>query len=95
MKPGSLVVYIGGQTTWDILYGTALSKDEIYMVEDIGFAQLGVPAVKKKALSLVERPGEVHAITMFREIQPPGSVDFEELMKVPVKEKEPSKIKSI
>lgn len=89
MKPGSLVVYIGGQTELDILEGYGLSKDEIYVVDLVGWAFLGRPAVKRRAISLVERPNEVHVIEMFREIQPPGTINFEELFKQP----EPQEVK--
>lgn len=87
MKPGSLVVYIGGQEAADVQEGYGLSKDEIYVVDKVGWFKLGYPPVKKRVISLVERVNEVHAIDMFREIQPPGTVDFEELMKAPIQEK--------
>ena len=80
MKPGSLVVYIGGQTAADIADGFGLSKDTIYVVDKVGFGYMGVPARKKRAISLVERPNEVHSICMFREVQPPDAIDFEELL---------------
>ncbi len=88
MKPGSLVAYIGGQEPLDILDGYGLNEDEIYVVDKIGWAMLGFPPIKTRVLVLAERPSEVHCITMFREIQPPGEVDFKEFFKEPTKEKQ-------
>lgn len=93
MKPGSLVVYIGGQEQADIDEGYGLSQDEIYVVDKIGWFRLGRPALNKRVISLVERPNEVHAIDMFREIQPPVTINFEELVQQKVHEKENIKIK--
>lgn len=88
MKSGSLVVYIGGQEQADIDSGYGLNEDDIYVVDKVGWFHLGYPPVKKRVISLVERPNEVHAIDMFREIQPPGTINFEELVKKSVETKE-------
>ena len=92
MKPGSLVVYIGGQTELDILDGYGLDKDDIYTVDKVGWTKLGYPLVKKRAISLLERHNEVHAIDMFREVQPPDTINFDELFKIKDSEKITSKI---
>ncbi len=78
MKPGSLVVYIGGQTQHDINNGHGLSKDVIYTVDQIGWNYFGTQ--RRDTLSLIERPNEYHERTMFKEIQPPSEVDIEALM---------------
>lgn len=86
MKPGSLVVYIGGQTSADVSKGFGLIKDELYVVDKVGWFMLGTPAKKRSVISLIERPNQVHDISMFREVQGPGEIDIQELFKVPLKE---------
>lgn len=78
MKPGSLVVYIGGQTPKDINSGYGLSKDVIYTVDKVGWNYFG--RQRRDTLSLIERPNEFHERSMFKEIQPPSEVDIEALM---------------
>lgn len=85
MKPGSLVVYIGGQTPHDIKNGHGLSKDEIYTVDQIGWNYFGLD--RRDTLSLIERPNEYHERAMFKEIQPPTSVNIEALMQEAVEKK--------
>lgn len=85
IKPGSLVVYIGGLTEWDIAAGYNLDSDVIYQVDQVGRAMSDDPIVyenlkDKKALNLVERPGEIYLVNLFREVQPPDAVNLEELM---------------
>lgn len=91
MKPGSLVVYIGGQTLNDIQNGYGLSEDVIYTVDKIGWNYFGTQ--KRDTLSLIERPNEFHERSMFKEIQPPSEVDIEALMKEATSEK--TKLKEV
>lgn len=80
MKPGSLVVYIGGQTQGDISAGCGLSKDVVYEVDQVGYGM--VNGRKMRCLTLVERgPMEYHLVRLFREVQGPGAVDISELMR--------------
>ena len=86
IKPGSLVVYIGGQYKADIDAGLGLSRDVIYEVKRKGWALLSRRQVK--CIWLQERPNEHHAIGMFREVQPPGTINFEELLSHPLPKKD-------
>lgn len=81
IQPGSLVVYIGGQYKADIDAGLGLSRDVIYEVKKKGWALLNRKQVK--CIWLQERPNEHHAIGMFREVQGPGTINFEELLSQP------------
>jgi len=85
MKPGSLVVYIGGQTGYDVERGYGLDPDVVYEVHAVGHRVIN--GKKVRCLELVEMRDVSHAMRKFREVQPPGSIDFEELMKQPEAEK--------
>ena len=86
MKPGSLVMYIGGQTGYDVERGYGLDPDRVYEVYAVGHRVIN--GKKLKCLEIVEMPNVSHMMRKFREVQPPGIVDIEELMKAPEKTKE-------
>jgi hypothetical protein len=93
MQSGSLVVYIGGLSVWDIEAGCYLDPDVIYQVDQVGRPQtddiiLYEQVKDKKMLSLIERPGEIYLVTMFREVMPPDEINLESLMDECVVKKE-------
>jgi hypothetical protein len=81
MKPGSLVVYIGGQSDYDVQLGYGLDKGAIYEVMNKGTRTIN--GRKLSCVELVEMPDVSHLTKKFREVQPPDSVDMEELLKEP------------
>ena len=76
MQPGSLVMYVGGQKNGDIEKGLGLETDKIYLVQKIGIGKFGSPAVRKRAVVLAERPGQIHNIKLFKEVQAPFDLSF-------------------
>ncbi len=85
MKPGSLVVYVGGQTPYDLECGYGLDPDAIYEVKMVGTRIMNFRKVN--CVELVEMPKVSHMMSKFREVQPPGSVDIQALMTEPEPEK--------
>ncbi len=81
MKPGSLVVYVGGQTDYDLELGYGLESDVIYEVKNVGTRVF--KGRKLSCIELVEKPNVSHLMKKFREVQPPGAVNIEELMRQP------------
>jgi hypothetical protein len=80
MKPGSLVVYIGGQTDYDVERGYGLEKGRIYEVLRVGTRY--IHGQKKNCIEMVEMPDVSHLKWKFREVQPPGTINFEELFSI-------------
>jgi hypothetical protein len=76
MKPGSLVMYIGGQKPYDIKRGLELETNRIYVVDGIGWGTFGTKKVKKQAISLKGRPGQIHSIKLFKEIPIPSDNSY-------------------
>lgn len=76
MRAGSLVVYIGGQTKNDVEKGLTLEKDKCYVVEKTGWGLFGTPKVRKRAVVLQEKPGQIHSMKLFKEVQAPIDLSF-------------------
>ena len=67
-EQGSRIVYIGGQTKSDISKGYGLSTNTIYTVKKVGWGYVSAYP-QRLCLVLEERPGEIHAAILFREIR--------------------------
>ena len=78
MKPGSLVAYIGGQTAYDIALDHGLDPNVIYEIKAIGTRF--IRGKNLKCVELFEMPNVSHLIWKFRELQPPGRINFEEFV---------------
>lgn len=74
MKKGSLVVYVGGQN--DVDDALHLEKDTCYVVEKTGWGLFGNPKIKKRAVVLQERPGQIHTMKLFKVVQSPIDLSF-------------------
>lgn len=86
IKPGSLVVYIGGQTPYDVECGYGLQLDAIYEVMAVGTRFMN--GRKEHCIEIVEMPNVSHMTRKFREVQPPGTINFEELLSHPLPKKD-------
>lgn len=76
MRAGSLVVYVGGQTKHDIEKGLQLERDKCYVVEKTGWGLFGSTKTRKRALVLQEKPGQIHSMKLFKEVQAPIDLSF-------------------
>lgn len=76
MRKGSLVVYVGGQTDSEKQRGLSLEKNKCYVVEKTGWGLFGTQKQRKRAVVLEEKPGEIHCMKLFKEVQAPIDLSF-------------------